>query len=132
MVTDSRHIGVRIDRPVGETYQFAADPSNLPTWAPGLGSSVEYVDNQWIAESPMGRVAVAFAPRNDYGILDHDVTLPNGETVCNPMRVIADGAGCEVVFTLRRQEGATDEEFERDASAVSGDLATLKGVLESR
>ncbi len=45
----------------------------------------------------MGRVALAFVPRNDFGVLDHDVTLPSGETVYNPMRVIADGTGCEVV-----------------------------------
>ncbi len=80
----------------------------------------------------MGRVAFAFAPRNEYGVLDHYVTLPSGETVYNPMRVIADGSGCEVVFTLRRQAGMTDEDFARDADAVATDLATLKQVLESR
>ena len=37
---------------------------------------------------------------HDHGVLDHDVTLPSGETVHNPMRVIPDGDGCEVVFTL--------------------------------
>jgi hypothetical protein len=73
---------------------------------------------------------VVFAERNDYGILDHDVTLPSGETVHNPMRVIADGAGCEVVFTLRRQPGMTDEEFSRDAGLVLADLRALKEQLE--
>jgi hypothetical protein len=61
---------------------------------------------------------------------DHDVTLPSGETVHNPMRVVADGRGCEVVFTLRRRPGMSDEDFVRDADAVSADLTTLKGVLE--
>ncbi len=50
---------------------FAADPANLPKWASGLGTSVELVDGQWIAEYPMGRVSLAFAPPNEYGILDH-------------------------------------------------------------
>lgn len=80
----------------------------------------------------MGRVTFAFVSRNEYGVLDHDVTLPSGETVYNPMRVIADGTGCEVVFTLRRQPGMTDDDFARDADAVSADLATLKRVLEDR
>lgn len=74
----------------------------------------------------------AFVSHNAYGVLDHDVTLPSGETVYNPMRVIADGTGCEVVFTLRRQPGMTDEDFARDADAVSADLTTLKEVLEDR
>ena len=78
----------------------------------------------------MGRVVVAFAPRNEFGVLDHDVTLPSGETVYNPMRVTVDGAGCEVVFTVRRRPGVSDEDLERDAAAVSADLSTLKRVLE--
>lgn len=130
MASNSRHISVQIDRPADEVYEFTSDPAKLPTWASGLGSSVEFVDDQWIAESPMGRVTVAFAPHNEFGVLDHKVTLPNGETVCNPMRVIVAGSGCEVTFTLRRQMGMSDEEFERDATAVGTDLGTLKRVLE--
>jgi hypothetical protein len=126
----SRHIGVRIDRPVREVYDYASDPSNLPAWAPGLGSSVERIDGQWIVESPMGRVVVAFATRNDLGVLDHDVTLPSGETFHNPMRAIADGTGCEVVFTLRRRPGMSDQDVDRDADAVLADLVALKRVLE--
>lgn len=43
----------------------------------------------------MGRVVFALVPRNAYGVLDHDVTLPLGETVYNPMRVRADGVGAK-------------------------------------
>ena len=130
MASESRHIGIAIDRPAGEVYAYAGNPANLPEWAAGLGGSVEHVDGQWVAESPMGRVAVGFAPDNQFGVLDHRVTLPSGLVVDNPMRVIADGAGCEVLFTVRRQPGMTDEEFERDADAVRADLGTLKRVLE--
>ena len=130
MASDSRHISTHIDRLAKEVYDYASNPSNLPEWAPGLGSSVERLDGQWFVESPLGRVVVAFAPRNDFGVLDHDVTLPSGETVYNPMRVTVDGTGCEVVFTLRRQPGMSDEDFERDADAVFADLGTLKRVLE--
>jgi hypothetical protein len=127
---DTRHISTHIDRPAQEVYDYASQPANLPEWAPGLGSSVERVDDQWVVESPMGRIVVTFAPRNEFGVLDHDVTLPSGETVYNPMRVTVDGTGCEVVFALRRLPGMSDEEFQRDADAVLADLTTLKGVLE--
>jgi hypothetical protein len=80
----------------------------------------------------MGRVGFAFAPRNELGVLDHEVTLPSSEAFYNPMRVVPDGDACEVVFTLLRQQGMTDKEFERDAAAVAADLATLKRLLESR
>lgn len=60
------------------------------------------------------------------------MTLPSGQTVHNPMRVVADEDDCEVIFTLRQQAHMTDEDFDRDADAVSDDLATLKRVLEAR
>lgn len=133
MTSESKHIGQWIDRPAPEVYDYASDPANLPGWASGLAGAVEDVDGQWFAESPMGRVAVAFAPRNPYGVLDHDVTVPSGEVFHNPMRVIAHGDdACEIVFTLRRQPGTSDEEFDRDAETVAADLARLKQLLEKR
>src|SRR5258708_6937275 len=123
---ESRHICVRIDCSAQAAYEFASDPMHLPAWAQGLASAVERVGDEWFVETPMGRVGFAFAPRNDLGVLDHDVSLPSGEVFYNPMRVLPDGDACEVVFTLRRQQGMTDEEFERDAAAVAADLATLK------
>jgi hypothetical protein len=132
MAAVSRHISVPIDRPVAEVYEYARDPVNLPEWAAGLASGVRRAGERWVADSPMGEVVVAFAERNNHGVLDHDVTLPSGETVHNPMRVIADGDGSEVVFTVRRRPGMTDDEFARDADAVAADLRSLKKVLERR
>lgn len=134
MSSESRQISEWIDRPAEVVYQYASDPANLPQWAPGLGSSVELVDEQWFVETSDGRVGVAFAARNDYGVLDHYVTLPSGQVFYNPLRVTSDGIGgrCEVVFSLRRLPGMTDEEFARDTAAVAADLARLKRVVEGR
>ncbi|MEU5677821.1 SRPBCC family protein [Streptomyces rochei] len=130
--TPSRHIGVRIDRTADDVYAFASDPANMPAWAHGLGRSIRKIDGRWVAEdSPLGRVVVTFTPPNDLGVLDHDVTLPSGETVHNPLRVIGDGTGCEVVFALRRRPGQSDADFERDAAMVTADLSRLRELLES-
>ncbi|KAB1910540.1 SRPBCC family protein [Micromonospora sp. AMSO31t] len=131
MSTGSRHLSVHIDRPVADVYAFASDPRNLPRWAPGLGSSVLREQGEWFVETPEGRARVRFAPPNEYGVLDHEVVTPSGETVYVPLRAIADGDGCEVVFTLRRSPGMSDADLERDAGLVSGDLALLKEVLEA-
>lgn len=129
---ESRHVSVRIARPAGEVYAYASDPANLPFWAHGLSGSIAREGDVWVAESPMGRVTVAFAPANDLGVLDHDVTLPSGETVYNPVRVLADGDGAsEVVFTVRRLPGTSTEDFARDAATVAADLGRLGELLES-
>ncbi|MFI9170898.1 SRPBCC family protein [Streptomyces lincolnensis] len=127
----SRHIAVRIDRPAEDVYAYAAQPPHWPEWARGLGQSMERAEGGWVARSSaLGRVRVVFTPRNELGVLDHDVTLPSGEVVHNPVRVIADGVGCEVVFTLRRRPGMSDEEFRGDEDAVFADLVALKRVME--
>lgn len=131
MASDTKHLSENIDRTADEVYRYASDPAHLPEWAPGLGTAVEKVGDQWFVDTSMGRVAFAFAPANEFGILDHDVTLPSGEVIYNPMRVTKNGGGSEVVFSLRRLPGMTDAEFERDARAVLGDLTRLKNVIES-
>ena len=126
----SLHLSTLIDRPAAEVYAFVRDPANLPSWAAGLSGSIEQRDGHWFADSPMGEVEVRFVEENAYGVLDHDVTLPDGTTVTNPMRVIADGDDCEVVFTVRSAPGTTDEALDADAAAVRADLASLKALLE--
>ena len=74
---------------------------------------------------------VEFAPANPFGVLDHVVTLPDGQAFNNPMRVVPVGAGSLVTFTLFRQEGMSDAEFERDAAMIESDLAALKRVVEA-
>ena len=131
MTAESRQISESIDRPAADVYRYASDPANLPEWAPGLGSAVENTDGHWFVETPAGRAGFAFVGRNELGVLDHEVTLPSGDVIYNPMRVVPDGDGCEVVFTLRRLPDTSSEEFERDAGLVQADLARLKRVLEA-
>lgn len=130
MTTESRHVCVDIDRSPDEVYAYTSDHTNLPNWASGIGDSIELIDGEWVVDSPMGRLTIRFAEPNDLGVLDHTVTLATGETFYNPMRVIQHGTGSEVVFTLRRSDDQSDEQFEADASTVSADLHTLKALLE--
>ncbi|WP_431034907.1 SRPBCC family protein [Streptomyces sp. P6-2-1] len=132
MTHSTRHVSIHIDRTRDDVYAYASNPENLPAWALGLGGSLTREGDEWVApDAPMGRVTLAFVPPNDLGVLDHDVTLPDGQVVNNPVRVITDGAGSLVVFTLRVPDGAKDADVERDAEMVGADLARLKKLLES-
>jgi hypothetical protein len=131
MPAESKQISVSIDRSAADVYRYASDPGNVPAWAPGLGSSVENIDGHWFVETPAGRAGFAFAGRNEFGVLDHEVMLPSGDVIYNPMRVVPNGDGCDVVFTLRRLLDMSDEDFERDAGLVQADLTRLKQVMEA-
>jgi len=130
MPPESRHVSVFIDRPISSVYSYASDASNLPQWAAGLGGNVELIDGHWTADSPMGKITIAFAEKNVFGVLDHHVTLPSGETFYNPMRLIADGKRTEMVFTIRHRLGVSQDDFETDCDTILADLETLKRILE--
>lgn len=126
----SRHISLVVNRSVAEVYAFAANPDNTATWAAGLARGpIHREGDTLVVASPMGDVTVRFAPPNDYEVLDHDVTLPAGEVVTNPLRVVAHPNGSEVIFTLRQRD-LSDAELDRDAEMVRDDLARLKSLLE--
>jgi hypothetical protein len=130
---DVQHISVTMARRPTEVYEFASDPRNLPRWAAGLARSEVRQDGEdWIADSPMGKVRIRFAPKNPYGVLDHDVRLDSGVTVHNPMRVVPNGEGSEFIFTLIRQPGMSDDKLAEDKAAVEKDLNMLKELLESQ
>ena len=63
-------------------------------------------------------------------VLDHTVTLPSGARLANPMRVISNGDGSEILFTLIQHQDMSDQQFQEDAERVLSDLHTLQRLLE--
>jgi uncharacterized protein YndB with AHSA1/START domain len=129
MTWPARHISRTIDRAPDDVIAFAGDPANLPQWAAGLSSGIRLENGSWLAESPMGDIEIAFPGPIEHGILDHDVTIPDGTRFHNPMRVLSNEQGSEVVFTLYRMPGVTDEAYEADAAQIAADLAALDAIL---
>jgi len=113
-------------------YEFSANPQNLPQWSPSFCQSVSQENGEWIVESTsLGAAAVTFVQTNTFGVLDHIVRLSSALEVYNAMRVIPNGSGSEVMFTLFQTSGMTDEQFSDDAAQVESDLRMLKQVLET-
>jgi hypothetical protein len=126
-----RRISIEIARPAAEAYAFLSQPENFPKWASGLAGSLKKDGDDWVAETPEGRAIVRFSERNSFGVLDHSVTLPRGATVYVPLRVVAKEGGCELVLTLFRRPGMSDERFAADAEWVMRDLGVAKRILEA-
>jgi hypothetical protein len=127
----SRTISVSINKPLAEVYAFAHLPENFMQWARGLATTLHKEGDLWIAETPEGKAKVRFSEPNPYGVLDHWVTLPDGQEIYIPLRVIANDTGSEVSLTLFRLSQMDDAAFERDAVMVASDLGVMKRLLEA-
>ncbi len=110
----SRDIRQRVDRTVAEVMAVAADLDRMPEWASGLS----------------GDAQVEFSIDVERGILDHDVTLPDGSVAPVRLRVEPRGVGSEIVFTLERLPGMSDEQWRTDAETVAADLRRLAALCE--
>jgi hypothetical protein len=130
VTVESRTITVRIDRPFDKVYEFLVEPANWNQWAFGLGRNIRHSQDAWIADSDGGVATVQFTPRNSFGVVDHTVIRPSGKSVYVPMRLIANGSGCELLFTLFREPRMSDAQFASAAGFVERDLNGLKRVLE--
>jgi hypothetical protein len=126
-----RNISVSINNAAKDVYQFASDPENFPRWVQFVKSIARQGDS-WIAETDLGTIKIKFTPHNEFGIIDNQVKLANGNTIYNPMRAIANNKGCEFIFTLFWQPGQSETEFNEDANAVTKDLHKLKEIMEAK
>ena len=120
-----RTLTVSIARAPDEVYKFVSNPENLPAWATGLCRAVAQTREGWVVDTQEGPAGIYFAPANPFGVLDHHVDLPSGERIFSPMRVVPNGSGSELLFTLFRLPRISEDQFTRDASLVDRDLRTL-------
>lgn len=130
MTFQTTNITISIENSKEKVYQFASNPENFPKWLAFVQSVSKKSDRIWIAESDLGKIEIELSPENEFGILDHTVKLPDGTKVYNPLRVIENGKGSEIIFTLFKMPNKTDEEVNADSAFVKADLKTLKSILE--
>ena len=127
----ARIIHITIERDWHDVAKFVLNPENMPRWAAGLGAGLDRRGDHWVADGgPLGEIEVRFAPANDLGVADHEVTLPDGKKFHNALRVVPNGDGAEVMFTLLRAPGMSDAGFATDTEHVEKDLETLKSLIE--
>lgn len=129
-VLPSKTLSVSIECPPSRVYAFVSSPENLPKWAATFCRSARRSEGEWVVETPGGPMRMKFVGQNDFGVLDHYVTVQPGIEILNPMRVVPNGSGSEITFTLFQLPGMSTEQFAEDAALVQRDLRALKKMLE--
>jgi len=128
----SRTLSVSINCDPKKLYEFVSNPENLPKWAKMFCRSIKKSNGGWIVETPQGPVNVRLSKRNDFGILDHYVSPAPGVEVFVPMRVVPNGSGSEVLFTVFQPGDMSDEKYAEDIRWVEQDLHHLKSIMEGQ
>lgn len=126
----SKTLTISIACPPSKLYAFVSNPQNLPFWAKTFCRSIEKVNGEWVLDTAQGKVKTRITGKNEFGILDHYITSPSGGEVLVPMRVLPNGDGSEIIFTVFKQPWMTDESFAKDVELVEQDLKSLKAVME--
>ncbi len=128
--TATIHVSIQV--PPQKVAAFLRDLELWNTWAPWVRSATRTGPNDWAVGSDDGTMRFRFVEPNALGVLDHQVTLPSGDTVTNSMRVIPNGTGSELVMVLFQWPHMSAQELDRDVQAVTDDLARLKAAAEGQ
>jgi len=130
MIYPVKHISISVNKSKDEVYRHVANPEFFPEWLGFMKSIIKKSPDTWIAQTDIGQLIFNMPPANDFGVIDHLVTQPDGSRIKNTLRVIDNGDGCEIIFTVLHLPDRTTEAFEADAEAVQQDLKRLKQLLE--
>lgn len=125
-----KHVSISINKSRDEVYRHVANPELFTEWLSFVKSVAKKSTDTWVAQTDIGELIFVMSPVNDFGVLDHLVTQSDGSRIKNTLRVIDNGDGCEVIFTLLHLPGRSIEEFKTDAQAIRQDLERLKKLLE--
>ena len=124
-------LSVSIARAPGDVARFVADARNLPRWAGAFCKSVRPDGEHWRVQTDEGEFGLRFLASVEHGVLDHVVEVAEDVQVFVPMRVVPNGEGSEVLFTLFRLPAMTEPRWQTDLAMVKADLESLRVAMES-
>jgi hypothetical protein len=124
-MTRSRTISITVKKTTGDAFDSILQ---LP---PKIMPDAKISDDGWWSfTGPHGLSKLKFHENKAFGILDHQYV--DAESSWNvPMRVVSNGDFSEVVITLNKPNGITDEQFDQRMQELGEMIHTMKNILES-
>jgi hypothetical protein len=129
-------VTVTIDAPYEQVARELADAAHHPDWANEFfaGPARPAERDEYIAPVPMmgGDVHFRIDADTERGIFDHYLA-PVGQDYGDPLpvRLIRNGDGADVLWTLSRPPGLPDEQWRIGLASMQRELHNLKARVES-
>ncbi len=108
----SKTLTVSVDRHPATLLEWLATPENLPLWHGVFCRSIQRAPSGWIASSRRGPIPIRFLRDDRSGLLDLVLRENAGEDLTLAMRVLPNGSGSEVVFTIIQSPGLSDQAYQ--------------------
>lgn len=126
-----RTVTVTIDAPYPEVADYLADPSMAHEWGTEFfaGPLRRADGDEWVAPVPMMGGECRYRQEVDVrrGILDIFLAPPGGEFGPPlPVRLLRNGDGIDVLWTLTRFPGTPDEAWQHMIESMERELQNLK------
>jgi len=129
-------VAVTIDAPLETVSADLADPSSHLEWATEFfsGTAEDKGDGTWLMNVPRmgGSASLRIGGDTTQGVIDMYLApegAPFGPPL--PIRVIPNGDGSDVLFTLARFPGQSDQDWTEGLQSMKRELQSLKARHES-
>jgi len=107
-------------------FAWVADPENLAQWHSSFCRALRKTDGSYIAESPRGPVPVRFIRDDRSFVIDILTEVVEGIELTNAIRVLSNGEGSEMIWTLVKPDGVSESIFNEQLRWAGSALHNLR------
>jgi ketosteroid isomerase-like protein len=122
---------VDIQAPFERVFGFLANPMNWPQYAVVNLRSASPGENGWFKMiTKFGEGEIRVSPIKELGLCDHEWRDPQAHWTV-PARIVANGDGVTVMYTLFQPPVMTDQQFDQAMKDMDIEMNTLREIMES-
>lgn len=108
---------------------LVGDAHALPRWAPGFARAVRPAGEHWAIDTGAGEALIDVRVSRERGTVDIVSVERPGRGVFT--RVLANGDGCEYLFTQFFPDSVGEADVRAQVEVVEGELETVRRLAEA-
>ena len=121
---------ISISAPPESVLELLGDARRLPDWAPAFASAVEPDGEDWLIDTDSARFRVRIRVSSEYGTVD--LLRPGDPRRGARMRVLHNGDGSELLFTLVFAAATEGSAIAQQMITVEAELRTVRDLCEAQ